>query len=254
MLDDGGCRLQVCGPLFACVRGEDVTHRIPAGQARTLFVQLVLNRDLAQSRSELLDALWPGEPPPAAERALAALLSRLRAVVGSQVLPIAPDIRLRLPDYSEVDLEVAESSMQRAEAALAAEDWRSAWTGAGIAMSTARRGFLPGVHLPWVERKRGEIRDLRLRACEVFGTAVLGLGGPELAGAERAASEIIDAEPLRESGYRLAMRSCVARGNPAEALRIYARMRRRLADELGVDPGPESRALFDQILAASSRA
>ena len=59
-------------------------------------------------------------------------------------------------------------------------------------------------------------------------------------------------EPLRESGYRLAMRACVARGNQAEALRIYGVMRRRIAEELGVDPGPASRALFEEILAESS--
>jgi hypothetical protein len=90
-----------------------------------------------------VDALWPAEPPPAAERALAALLSRLRAAVGPEVLPVSTDIRLLLPGSAEIALEIAEISAHRAEVAVAAQDWATAWICSRIALNTARRGFLP---------------------------------------------------------------------------------------------------------------
>jgi DNA-binding SARP family transcriptional activator len=229
-----------------------VTDRLPAGQARSLFVYLVLHRDWPTSRPDLVDALWPAEPPPAAERALAALLSRVRAAVGPEVLPVSTDIRLLLPGSAQVDLEIAEISAHRAEVAVATKDWATAWTCSRIAINTARRGFLPDTRTPWADGQRARLRDVRLRGYEASGEAALALGGSEIAGAERAAAAIIAEEPLRESGYRLAMRACVARGNAAEALRIYGQMRRRIADELGVDPGPESRALFEDVLSTSS--
>jgi len=54
--------------------------------------------------------------------------------------------------------------------------------------------------------------------------------------------------PYRESGYRHLMRALAARGNSAEALKIYDALRRRLRDDLGVAPGPETQDLYRQLL------
>jgi SARP family transcriptional regulator, regulator of embCAB operon len=251
MREDDACRLQVCGPLHACLRGEDITHRLPLGQAQAIFAFLVLHRDRSWSRSELVDAMWPISPPARADRDIAALLSRIRAVVGAGVLPVGTLVRLHLPVAAEVDLEVALDSIDRAEAAVHRSEWTTAWVAGKSALAIARRGFLPEVRLPWAERQRARLRDITLRGYEVVGESGLGIGGPQLAAAQRLGMEIIAEEPMRESGYRLVMRACVARGNHAEAVQVYDRMRRRLADELGLDPGPQSRALFDAVLAQS---
>jgi DNA-binding SARP family transcriptional activator len=252
MSDNGGCRLQVCGPMTVCVHGVDLTARLPIGQARTLFVFLVLHREQPQTRAQLVDALWPVAAPTHADRDIAALLSRLRGIVGPDVLPVGAETRLRLPEHAVVDLEVAYASTEAAERAIARGSYADAWRSGHEAMVIARRIFLPDVRLPWADAERTRLRDALLRSYDAIGEAALGLGGPELVTADRMGTEIVALEPMRESGYRLTIRARVARGNPAEALQVYERMRRRLADELGVDPGPESRALYAQILQGST--
>lgn len=248
---DGGCRLQVCGPLVVCVHGVDVTAQVPAGQARVLLAYLVVNRGAPSSRAHLVEALWPHHPPEHADRDVTVLLSRLRSVVGADVLPVGPTVVLTLPAHAEVDLERAHAHVDDAEHALAARDWGTAWAAGRSAMAIARRGFLPDVSAPWAERERERLRDLLLRAYDVVGEAGLGLGGPDVLTTRELATEIMAEEPLRESAYRLAMRAAVARGDDAEAVAVYARLRQRLAEDLGVDPGPQSRALFDEVLARS---
>ena len=76
----------------------------------------------------------------------------------------------------------------------------------------------------------------------------LGVGGSELAPGERVARELIVAAPYRERGHELLMEILVARGNAAEALRVYEQLRTRLRDELGATPAPELRQLQERLL------
>jgi len=57
-------------------------------------------------------------------------------------------------------------------------------------------------------------------------------------------------EPFRETAYQLLMKRHAAAGDRAEALRVYARCREVLRDELGVDPSPQTEAVFLEILRA----
>jgi pentatricopeptide repeat protein len=232
--------------------GDDITHRIPVGQARLVLVFLVLHRGQSVSRSQLVDALWGDTPPDHADRDVATLLSRLRSVLGASCLPIGPESAVLLPHHARVDLHQAYRSIEQAETALSDSNAETAWAAARDALAIAQRGFLPSVTLPWAERERSRLRDVLLASYEVLGEAALLIGGARLPTAQRMGLEIVAEEPLRESGYRLAMRACVARGNHAEALDTYESMRRRLADALGVDPGPESRALYESLLASSA--
>lgn len=246
------CRVQVCGTVSLLVDGRDLGAAVPAGQARTLLVHLVITRIRATERSTLPTRLWSGEPPASSERVVAALLSRLRSALGADLLPPRTDPQLHLPEPAHVDLERARQAVHTADAAVSAADWTAAWTAARIALGVAQRDFLPGVDLPWVVAERERLRDIRCRAWEAVGEAGLGLGGAEIVSSRRAGRELIGEEPLRESGYRLAMRAALAQGNTAEAIAIYDTLRGRLAADLGIDPGPESRALFEQTIASTS--
>ena len=87
-----------------------------------------------------------------------------------------------------------------------------------------------------------------MRALEAYGEAGLGLGGTELPAARDAGRALVALTPLRESGHRLLIRALAAEGNIAQALRAYEDLRRLLADELGIDPSPPSRQLYQQLL------
>jgi len=213
-----------------------------------LFVYLTVNRAQASRREELIEALWPWRAPAGAETSLSALLSRLRAVLGGEVLSGRGEVRLVLPPGAWVDLEAAEEAIHRAESAVAQGDWARGWGPSLIALFTARRGFLAGEDLPWAEEHRRRLDEIRCSALECYAAVALGVGGTELAPGERVARELVTLAPFRERAHGLLMEILVARGNTAEALRVYEALRERLREELGATPAPELRELQQQIL------
>ncbi len=246
--DAGATRIQLCGRLKADVEGRHVTPALRGRQGRVLLAYLVLNRGRPVSRDELISAIWPDSPPVDPAAALRTQLSRLRSALGPSALAGRDAVELHLPENTWIDIEVAERSILVAGSAIRAADWKDAWTHAHIALSIAGRPFLAGFDAPWVEEVRRELEELHLRSREIIARAGIGLGGSELAGAERAARAMIRAAPFRESGYLHLMRALVASGNTAEALRAYDELRNLLAEELGSAPGAEIQALHRRLL------
>ncbi len=203
---------------------------------------LLANRSRPVTRDELTGALWLDRP---AGDVLSPLLSKLRRVLQ---LEGRGEVRLALRGDAWIDLEAAAEALHRAEAAVARGDWTGAWGPARVTQHVAARGFLPGEELPWVEERRRQVEELHLRALELAGEASLRIGGGELHTAERSARGLIVRSPYRESGYRLLMEALAARGNGAEALLVYDDLRRRLRDELGAGPSPETQALHQRLL------
>lgn len=244
-------QIQVCGRLAVEIDGRRVESALPGRQGRLLLTFLVVYRHEALARPRLIDALWPADPPDAAETAINALLSKLRTVLGADLLQSRGEIRLCLPDSARVDLELAVDAIHRAESALALDDWPRAWAAAQTSMFTARRGFLVDESLDWAEAVRRKLSDVYRRALETYAGAALRLGGTELATAERACRELVAVAPFRESGHRLLMESLVAGGNPAEALLAYDALLHLLRDELGVSPSSDTQALHQRLLATA---
>jgi DNA-binding SARP family transcriptional activator len=196
----------------------------------------------------MIEALWPWRAPAGADASLSALLSRLRTVLGGNVLCGRGEVRLQLPRDAWVDLEAAEEAIHRAESAVAQGDWARGWGPSLIALFIARRGFLPGEDLPWAEEHRRRLEEIRCAALESYTAVALGIGGTELAPGERVARELVTEAPFRERAHALLMEILVARGNTAEALRVYEALRVRLREELGATPAPELRALQERLL------
>jgi DNA-binding SARP family transcriptional activator len=241
-------RIQVCGTLAVEIDGRRIEHDLPGRQGRMLFAYLVVHRLRPIRRDELVDALWPRTPPAAADTALRALLSKLRRILPDNALDGRAALRLSLPQDAFVDLEDARAAIHRAESALALGDWHRAWGASLGPMLTARRGFLSDEDAEWMRDVRQELEALRLRALECYAQACLGIGGTELAGAERSGRELTKLAPFRESGHRQLMRALAARGNMAEALRVYEQLRTLLREELGIAPCAETLDLHAEML------
>lgn len=243
-----GTRVHLCGPMRIELDGKRIEQALPGRQGRLLFAYLLLERRRGASREELMTLLWPDRQPPSAGVTLRALLSKLRGTLGRDVLLGTADLRIDLGDEPWIDVEAAASSVDDADHAIAEGALREAWSAAQVALSITSKRFLPGDEGDWTEEKRREVEDLRLLALERVAAAALELGGSELVSAERAARAIMDAAPYRESGYLLLMQVLAARGNPAEAVRVYDRARTLLRDELGIAPARELRALHEELL------
>jgi DNA-binding SARP family transcriptional activator len=238
----------VCGRLAVELCGRELTSKIPGGQARVLLTYLTVTRALPSGREELIEALWPYRAPAGAETALSALLSRLRSVLGAEVLCGRQEIQLTLPADAWIDLEAADEAIHRAEAAVMQRDWARGWGPSLVALFAARRGFLPREDLPWAEEHRRRLEEIRIAALECYAAVALGVGGSELAPGERVARELVALAPYRERGHALLMEILTARGNSAEALRVYEQLRQRLRDDLGATPAPEVRDLQQRLL------
>jgi DNA-binding SARP family transcriptional activator len=241
-------RVQLCGTFAAELSGQRFDNLLPGRQGRLLFAYLALSRLRPVSRSTLIDALWGEDQPANAGGALNALISKTRSVVGGDVLRGRSELILELPEPAYVDVEVALSMLHAAESAVAVGAWRRAWLPARSALLVAQRPFLPEADTPWAETWRRRLADVRIRALESYAKTCLELGGAELPGAERAARELVEVAPFRESGHLLLMRALAANGNAAEALAAYERLRILLRDELGVDPSEAVQDMYTRLL------
>lgn len=246
-------RIQLCGRLKADIRGHHVTPELRGRQGRVLLAYLVLNRGRAVSRDELIGAIWPGQAPADPPAALRTQLSRLRSALGEEALAGRSAVELRLPADTWIDVETAEKAILEAQMAIRNGAFDEAWAHAHISLNISARPFLAGFDAPWVEDVRSELAELQLRSREIVARAGIGLGGSELAGAERSARALMRAAPFRETGYLLLMTALVESGNSAEALRTYDGLRTLLTEELGTAPGEEVQALHQKLLGATQR-
>jgi len=222
--------------------------RLPRRQGRLAFAYLMTERTRPVSRDELADVLWPDGPPPAQGVALSAVVSKLRALLMEAAVDrhaigaVDGCYRIELPARTWIDTEAAHRAVHEAEGALRSGSHAAAYAPAAVAAAILRRPFLPGGEGRWAERRRDALRQLLVRALDVLAEVHAENREPALA--LRVAEQAIALEPYRESGYRRLIRLHHRAGDRAEALRVYERCRRLLAEELGTGPSPETEAVL----------
>lgn len=232
--------------------------RFPGRQGRVLFAYLVVEQGRPVPRDELAEALWGETPPASWDKALTGVVTKLRSLLADQGIDGATALtgafgcyRLELPEGAWVDVVEGANAADEAETALDAGDFEKAIDAAMLTASLLRQPLLPGEEGTWVEERRRELSDARERALDVLADASLRSG--DIREAAKWAEQAIVLTPYRESGYRRLMEAHVAAGNRAEALRVYERCRRLLAEELGAYPSPETESVYRTLLEAPSR-
>jgi DNA-binding SARP family transcriptional activator len=248
MAQSGETRIQLCGRLVVRLDGRRVEEALPGAKGQLLFAYLVLNRFRRIDRDELLTAVYGDEATLDHQPRLSVVLSKLRRVVGPDLLSGRVAIELVLPADAFVDVEAALEALHRAESHVAHDEWAEAWGPSGVAYHVASRPLLQGHDRPWLDEWRRRLDDVRLRGLECFAEARLGLGGPTLPQAADCARRLIELAPFRESGYRILMEALERRGDVAEALRVYDHLRLLLRDELAIAPSPAVQSVYRRLL------
>ena len=241
----------------AIEHGESLIRerQFPGRQGRVAFVFLAVNRHRSVHRDELMAAIWPGDAPTETDAALDAILSKLRTMLksagfgGDAGIDVSSgSVTLQLPGHSWIDLEAASNALDEAEGALRRADTVNAWSLANVAVVISRRPFLPDAEAPWIEAQRHVLRTLQMRALQCL--VMVSAANQEPLLAIQHAAEMVELDPFRETAYQLLMKMHAAAGDRAEALRVFARCRELLRDELGVSPSPQTEAVYLEILRA----
>jgi DNA-binding SARP family transcriptional activator len=217
-------------------------------KSRTLLKLLAVERPGLVPVERIIDVLWAGDPPAAAEQNVASLVSRLRGVLGSGViLGGRPGYRLAESPEVSVDLDLAARYCEHAERKLAASPAIAlAAAEQALGLLSAGTALADEPYSSWVDPARDELRELLRRAQLAAAEAALAAG--DARAAIRHAEAAAVADPLDETAHRWFMSACAAAGEPARALVAYAALRGRLADELGADPAPQTQELHLAIL------
>lgn len=222
---------------------RDVT---PArAKTRALLGLLLLHPNQRLTTDRIIEDLWGETPPATAGKALQGHVSALRKLLGATRIRTEPggyrlDIERDELDADRFTDAVATARAQPAPAQRARMlgDALELWRGEGLADLGDE---------PFVQAFAARLGELRLLAEEERLAAELALGRhaevlPEL---ERLVAE----HPLREGLRANLMRALYRAGRQSDALRTYRDGRRRLAEDLGIDPGTELQLLERQILA-----
>ena len=227
-------------------------------QGRFVFACLVTERKQAVAQSDLAEAVWPESLPTSWTLALSAIVSRLRARLGSVGLPRARIIgnafgcyQFTPPGETWVDVEAALAGLDAAEGAIAAGNPRAAYGPSLIATLILRRPFLLGQEGTWVDERRAALTSSLVRALDCRAEALSA--NNELVLALTHAREAVRLEPYRESGYRRLMRLLAANGDRGEAVRAYQQCRDLLNKDLGVAPSAETESLYSEITRPARR-
>ncbi|GGQ85374.1 AfsR/SARP family transcriptional regulator [Kitasatospora griseola] len=226
----------ILGPLL--VRDGTGARPVPAAKQRALLAALLVRRGQVVPTEVLVDTVWDGRPPRTAattlrnyvmrlRRALGAAGERLATEAGGYLLAVHADeldadrfIRLRDVGHALLRDDEPERAAAHFEQALAL--WRGP-TLVDLPSETLRR-----TEADWLAEARLDILEGRAEA-------VLALGRhPELLDGLRS---LTAAHPERERLWAQLMTTLYRCGRRSEALAVYERARRVLADELGVRPG-----------------
>ncbi|WP_404380455.1 winged helix-turn-helix domain-containing protein [Knoellia locipacati] len=239
--------LAVLGPVE--VRRDGVVTRVPGGKARELLVRLALEAGAPVRAERLLGDLWPAQVHAAAPNTLQSKVSRLRRALGDPSVLHGDDAGYTLMvDPLNVDAIQVLGLAEQAVGLRASADPQGALEVCEQGLALFHGDVLPAAaDAVWANPYRVRLEATRLRLVEEHLSAKVDLGAAEELVADL--EDLVVAYPLRERGWTLLVTALYRAGRQGDALAAFRRVRLLLADELGIDPGPELQRLEQMVLA-----
>src|SRR5215212_9369402 len=235
---------RILGSIDASIASAPI--KLGASKQRALLVRLLIDAGRTVPIDRLVDDLWGERVPESAVKMVHIYVSQLRKVLPGDVL------RTRPPGYvldvRPEDVDAVRFTRLRVEgsAALAAGDPRAACAllGEGLALWHGRA--LAELSEPFAIIERASLEGLRLAALEdrIEADLALGRNADVIGELEAMAVE----HPLRERPRGQLVLALYRTGRQAEALAAYQAFRRRLDEDLGLEPSPRLRDLQARIL------
>ncbi|MCX5115548.1 NB-ARC domain-containing protein [Micromonospora sp. NBC_00362] len=249
------CEFKVFGGLGCRRDGSDVD--LGPVRQRIILAKLLAAGGDAVSLDTIIDSLWDEQPPPSAANQIHRHVGNLRRILepdldvretGRYLLPAGTGYRLTLATEAS-DLAMYRELVRRAREALASED---VMPGVRAYLTALELGRSPAfTDLPASALRSPEfvaIERERVAVALAASEAAIAHGMPDAV--LTPLLSVAAAVPLDEALQACLMRAYVATGHRAEGVRVFERTRQHLAEELGVDPGPELREAYRELLAS----
>ncbi len=238
---------------FAVARGGVLLKPCRARKAVVMLRYLLTRPKHAATREELMDLLWPEAQPSRAAHSLHVTASALRSYLDYQAesylsfaagtyainpaAPVAHDCEIFLKASDDADRRRSGGDLPGAEQAYTA------------AITHYQGDYMLDSHdLVWATAERERLLTRYLDNLDHLGALWMQAGNP--AAAVECFQRILQRDEYREDIHYQAIRCYMQLGRRGDAVRQYQRCEQILASELGVEPMPETRRLYDEILSS----
>ena len=252
-----GLRIRVFGNLE--IFNGDSWRRISSRRMRLLLASLLIGYPQPIAVERLVDDIWADAPPRRPQRVLSTYVSRIRGLLdgteaavdfhgGGYQLLVGP---------RRVDMHIFEEQTRQAATAFEEGDTREALQSVTTALSLWQGvPFADVTPFAPAQLVADHLMEIRLNALEIKVQSVMlesvATSNFHAVGALVAElRQVLAQVPFRERIWALLIQALYLSGRPAEAVQAYIQCRTILLEELGLDPGPELRSLYQDILTDS---
>ena len=252
--------LRVLGPIVA---HENGTSFVPsATKAKKVLVLLILNANRIVPVATLQKELWGEEPPPSAVTTLQTYILQLRKLLGlalpngydgaKEVLVTMSTGYMFKPTPGSLDLDLYHRLTREAQVALDLGDNETGSRLLTQALDLWEGEALVDVHAgPIMEGYVLRLAEARFTALELRLEADLHLGRHHQILSEL--SELTAEYPFNENLHALLMTALYRSGRRGQTLLVYQNLRKRLVDNLGLEPSLRLRGLQQAVLACDPK-
>ena len=212
---------------------------------RQILELLALSLGTPVPKELLAESLWEGQPPASYLATLESYVCVLRRTLSlgrGRTAALATANKCYVLDDAQVSVDVVE--VQRAlDSAAPHEVARAVGVIGGELLATEP-------YAGWANEARWTFHERLVDRCTTAATAAGAAGDNELA--VRLARTAVMQPYFSERARRELIKALFRGGERAQALNVYAEMRRQMVEELGVEPGPESQQLYRALLKGGS--
>lgn len=248
--DGGGVQFGVLGPLQMTV--EDALVSLGTPKQRAVLAVLVVNANRPIDIDTLIGAAWDQRPPAGARATLHAYISNLRRLMSSAGIDrdllanAAPGYRLAI-DHTQSDLGRFRTEKDAGVHAAAAAQFELASRHMSEALAQWRGPVLEDLRdFQFVETPATALDEEKILAHTTHAEAEIACGRPEAVIMEL--ETLIGRHHYREPLWAQLITAYYLADRQSDALDAYLRLKTRLAEDLGIDPGPKLRQLHGQVL------
>lgn len=216
---------------------------------RQILEILVADAGNPVPKDRLAELLWSGEPPRSYVGTLESYVCVLRRRLGagtdgrgSAITTTTQGYVLDLTDV-RVDLVEFRRLVREARSSAPRESVHQVERALGLVHGEL---FASEAYAPWADRERSLVQRELVTACTLAAEQALALREP--ASAARLAGAAVAQDALAEQAAQVLIRALWAGGRRGDALRAYLELREAMVTELGAEPGPQTQALYLEIL------